>query len=102
MFDDMGELEILIRMERYYGPLSKKLPAVYTTDLIDKMQAELTTLIQRYKNMFKIQDNMPRIRIWIEQNSAKFLFFDKHTGKRIILGEWLSKKPDIKEVRHDH
>jgi len=91
MFEEMGELEILIRMERYYGPLSKRLPDVYTTDAIEKIQAELVTIIQRYKSSLKIQDNIPRMRVWIEANSVKFLFFDRHTGKRLYLGEWLSK-----------
>lgn len=98
MFDDMGELEILIRMETYYGPLSKKLPGVYTTDTIDKIQAELVGIIQKYKGMLNIKDNIPRIRIWIEANNAKFLFFDRHTGKRLILGEWLSKNASLEKT----
>jgi hypothetical protein len=101
MFDDMGELEILIRMEKYYGPLSKRLPSVYSTDLLDKIQAELVQLIQKYKGELNIKDNIPRIRIWIEQNKAKFLFFDRHTGKRIFLGEWLSKNA-VLEDRYDN
>lgn len=95
MFDDMGELEILIRMETYYGPLSKRLPGVYTTDTIDKIQSELVSLIYKYKHALNIKDSIPRIRIWIEHDKANFLFFDKHTGKRIILGEWLSEKAVI-------
>lgn len=91
MFDDMGEIEILIRMETYYGPLSKRLPGVYTTDSIDKIQAELVGIIQKYRQQLGIKDNIPRIRVWIEQNTVRFLFFDRHTGKRIILGEWLKK-----------
>lgn len=91
MFDDMGELEILVRMERYYGPLSKRLPAVYTTDAMEKIQEELLRLINKYKTQLRIQDNIPRIRIWIEQNAVRFMFFDRHTGKRVLLGEWLGK-----------
>jgi hypothetical protein len=91
MFEDMGELEVLIRMEKIYGPLSKKLPDVYTADAIDKIQAELIQLLQKYKGQLGIKDNIPRIRTWIEQNTIKFLFFDRHTGKRLILGEWFAK-----------
>jgi len=100
MFEDMGDLEILIRMEKYYGPLTKKLPRVFTAETLDKMQNELTMLIQKYKSMLKIPDNIPRIRVWIEANKARFLFFDKHTGKRILLGEWLSKSPAGKYYGH--
>jgi hypothetical protein len=91
MFEDMGELEILVRMEKYYGPLSKRLPSVYTSDAVDKIQSELVSLIQKYKGQLGIKDNIPRIRTWIEQNTIKFLFFDRHTGKRLFLGEWFAK-----------
>jgi hypothetical protein len=102
MFDDMGELEILTRMEKIYGPLSKRLPEVYTTDAVDKIQAELMQLIQKYKSEFSIKDNIPRIRSWIEQNTVKFVFFDRHTGKRVILGEWFAKAIKEKDRPYDH
>jgi hypothetical protein len=91
MFDDMNDMEILTRMEKHYGPLSKKL-TVYTTDAIDKLEGELVTLLQQYRQKMSVKTPIPRIRMWIEENSVKFLFFDRSTGRRVILGEWLEGK----------
>lgn len=91
MFDDMSDLEILTRMEKNYGPLTKKL-GVYTTDVIDKLEAELVQMLQKYKAQMNVRSPIPRIRMWIQDNKVNFLFFDKSTGKRVILGEWLENK----------
>ena len=91
MFDDMDDIEILTRMEKNYGPLSKKL-AVFTTDAIDILEKELVQLLQKYKAEFNVRTPIPRIRMWIQDNTVNFLFFDKATGKRVILGEWLENK----------
>ena len=91
MFEDMNDLEILTRMEKNYGPLSKKLTN-FTTDTIDKLESELVQLLQRMKSQMDVRAPIPRIRMWIQDNKVNFLFFDKATGKRVILGEWLQNK----------
>lgn len=91
MFEDMNDIEILTRMEKNYGPLTKKL-AVFTTDAIDKLEAELLLLLQKYKAQMNVRTPIPRIRMWIQDDTVNFLFFDKATGKRVILGEWLENK----------
>lgn len=91
MFEDMNELEILTRMEKNYGPLTKKL-TVFNTDIIDKLEGELLQLLQKYKAQFSVRAPIPRIRMWIQDNKVNFLFFDKATGKRVILGEWLQNQ----------
>jgi hypothetical protein len=91
MFEDMNELEVLTRMETHYGPLRKKLSA-YTTDVIDKLETELIQLLQRYKKDWSVNSQVPRVRMWIEENTVKFLFFDRSTGRRVILGHWLQNK----------
>lgn len=91
MFEDMSDIEILTRMEKNYGPLTKKLP-VFTTDAIDKLEVELLQLLQKYKAQMNVRSPIPRIRMWIQDNTVNFLFFDKATGKRVILGEWLENK----------
>jgi hypothetical protein len=91
MFDDMDEIEILTRMEKNHGPLSKKL-AMYSTDAIDKLEVELVALLQKYKSQMNVRSPIPKIRMWIQGNKVNFLFFDKSTGKRVILGEWLTNK----------
>lgn len=91
MFEDMNDLEILTRMEKNYGPLTKKL-AVFSTDAIDKLEGELLQLLHKYKTQMNVRSPIPRIRMWIQDNTVNFLFFDKATGKRVILGEWLDNK----------
>jgi hypothetical protein len=91
MFEDMNDIEILTRMEKNYGPLSKKLK-VFTTDAIDKLEGELLQLLHKYKTQMNVRQPIPRIRMWIQDNTVNFLFFDKATGKRVILGEWLENK----------
>jgi hypothetical protein len=84
MFEDMNDIEI-------YGPLTKKLP-VYSTDAIDKLEAELVNMLQKYKSQMSVRSPLPKIRMWIQDNKVNFLFFDKATGRRVILGEWLQNK----------
>lgn len=91
MFEDMSDIEILTRMEKKYGPLTKKL-RVFSTDVIDKLEAELIQLLQKYKSQMNVRSPIPRIRMWIQDNTVYFLFLDKATGKRVILGEWLEDK----------
>lgn len=91
MFEDMNDIEILTRMEKNYGPLTKKLE-VFTTDAIDKLEGELLQLLHKYKSQMNVRSPIPRIRMWIQDNTVNFLFFDKATGKRVILGEWLENK----------
>lgn len=91
MFDDMNDIEILTRMEKNYGPLTRKL-SVFTTDAIDRLETELVQILQKYKQQLNVRTPIPRIRMWITDNKVNFLFFDKATGKRVILGEWLENK----------
>ena len=91
MFEDMNDIEVLTRMEKNYGPLTKTL-AVFSTDAIDKLETELVQLLQKYKAQHNVRQPIPRIRMWCEDNTVNFLFFDKATGKRVILGEWLENK----------
>jgi hypothetical protein len=91
MFEDMSDIEILTRMEKNYGPLTKRLSA-FNTDVIDKLEGELLQILHKYKAQMGVRAPVPRIRMWIQDNKVNFLFFDKATGKRIILGEWLENK----------
>jgi hypothetical protein len=91
MFEDMSDIEILTRMEKNYGPLTKRL-LVFTTDSVDRLETELIQLLHKYKSQFNVRSPIPRIRMWVEDDIVNFLFFDKATGKRVILGEWFENK----------
>lgn len=91
MFDDMDDIEILTRMEKNHGPLTKKLTN-FTTDSLDRISDELVQILQKYRTKFNLKSPIPKIRMWIQDDRVNFLFFDKATGKRVILGEWLENK----------
>ena len=102
MFEDMTDIEVLTRMEKNYGPLTKKVE-VFTTDIIDKLESELVQLLHKYKSQLQIRAPIPRIRMWVEDDdnnklvTINFLFFDKATGRRVILGEWFENKSGYHE-----
>lgn len=88
MYDDSDEIDALTRIEKNYGPLTKKLDK-FSVDAIDKIEKELLEILQKYKSELRINKPLPKIRMWLQDNKVNFLFFDKTSGRRIILGEWL-------------
>lgn len=92
MFEDMNEIEILTRMEKNYGPLKKRMNGPYSVDMVDKIEGELLSMLIKYRHSLGIHNPIPRIRMWIEENRINFLFFDRGTGRRILLGNWLSNQ----------
>ena len=98
MFEDMDEIEAILYMELRFGPLCKSIPGGWGIDKVDVLDKELVTLLQKYKSEKGIRNPIPRIRSWVSENKLNFLFFDKETGKRILLGEWLSGR----ERKYEH
>lgn len=86
------DIELLTRMERRFGPLSKTFSGGYSMSKIDTIKAEFMNLLQKYKSELEIRSPIPYIRMWTSEDKVNFLFFDKNTGKRILLGEWLEGK----------
>ena len=98
MNDDMDEIEVLIWMEKRFGPLQKTIEGGYNMDKADQAQRDLTTMLQKYQKQLGLTAPIPRIRVWTTEDKLNFLFFDKNTGKRILLGSWLSGK----ETHYEH
>ena len=98
MFEDMDEFEILVWMEKRFGPLQKTIKGGFNMDKADAIQSELSALLHRYQKQLAIKEPIPRIRVWTTDDKLNFLFFDKATGKRVLLGLWLSGK----ESYHEH
>lgn len=92
MFEDMDDVETLIHLEVRFGPLTKTIPGGWSVEKVEKIDDELQALLQKYKQEKNIRGPLPRIRSWVSvnENKVNFLFFDKATGKRILLGQWLS------------
>jgi len=91
MSDHLNDIEVLTWMERRFGLLTKSIPN-FSMDKVDRVKVELVGLLQKYKSELNIRSPLPFIRMWTEENKVNFLFFDKNTGKRILLGEWLEGK----------
>ena len=98
MNEDMDEIEVLIWMERRFGPLQKTIEGGYNMDKADAIQRDLTSLLNRCQKQLGLVAPVPRIRVWTTENKLNFLFFDKNTGKRVFLGAWLSGK----ETYYEH
>ena len=86
------DIDLIIRMERYFGPLSRTLKGGFSVDKVNEVKGQFVSLLQKYKQELGIKSPLPNIRIWNEEDKVNFLFFDKNSGKRILLGEWLEGK----------
>lgn len=98
MYEDMTEIEILLYIEKRFGCLSKSVQSTNGTVRIEAIDGELRELLNKYKNELNLPSPIPRVRSWVAEDRVNFLFFDKITGKRILLGDWLSGK----EGRYEH
>lgn len=94
MYDDMNEIDQILWIELRFG-MTKVIGSNPTNEKVESIENELVSLLSRYKEEMKIPSQIPRIRMWITNDKMNFMFFDRKTGKRILLGEWLSnKEPD--------
>lgn len=96
--DAADVIEVLIWMEKRFGPLQKTIQGGYNMDKADKAQHELASLLAKYQKQLGLHTPLPRIRVWATDDKLNFLFFDKNTGRRILLGAWLSGK----ETHYEH
>ena len=92
MFEDLDEIELLLQMEKRFGPLCKTIPGGWHIDKVEAIDKELVSMLQKYRQQLCLQSPVPRIRSWVTENKVNFLFFDKETGKRILLADWLAGK----------
>ena len=86
------DIQTIVRMERYFGPLHKTLPPGFALNQADTVRAQVVELLHKYKTELNIKHPMPNVHTWLEEDRVNFLFFDKYSGKRILLGEWLEGK----------
>ena len=91
MLDDMTEVEALLYMEKRFGCLSRTVH-INGVIKIEAVESSLKDILYKYKNTLNLTSPIPRIRSWAVEGKVNFLFFDKISGARILLGEWLSGK----------
>lgn len=96
MNEDMNDVELLTWIELRFG-LTKYVGPNPSNDQISALESELVGLLNRYKNELNIQSPLPRIKMWLNNDKVNFMFFDKRSGKRVILGKWLDGKEEYYE-----
>lgn len=87
----MNEAEVLEWSERRFGFVKTVKPNTTHEDL-QQVEQELVKHLQRCRYKYGINTPIPRIRMWLQNTKLYFIFFDKQSGKRILLGEWLINK----------
>lgn len=93
---DMNDVELITWIEKRFG-LTKSVGNNPTNDQIGSVETELVSILNKYKNELNISSPLPRVKMWITNDKVNFMFFDKKSGKRILLGDWLSNKGDYYE-----
>ena len=95
--EDMNDIEKLLWMEKRFG-ISKTLTEKHpSTDKIEATEQELASILSRYREEMNITMPLPRIRTWMTDNKMNFIFIERKSGKRILLGNWLSNKEEFYE-----
>lgn len=97
MNEDMNDAELLVWMEKRFG-ITKHVGANPSNDKLQAVETQLTELLSRCREHYKLSMPIPRIRMWLTDNKLNFMFFDKKTGKRILLGHWIEGK----EAYYEH
>mgnify|MGYP001558577695 CR=1 FL=1 len=90
-YEDINEIDALIAIEENFG-LSKFIGDYPSNELVDNVENQLVVMLSKYKNMLKIDNPVPKIIVNIRGKHLRFTFFDKNTGKRVLLGQWLENK----------
>lgn len=89
--DDMNDIEKITWIELRFG-MTKDIGDNPSNDRVEAVENELFTLLNRYREELKIKSPLPKVRIWLANNKLNFMFFDRKTGKRVLLGQWLANK----------
>lgn len=89
--DDMNDIEKILWIEKRFG-ITKTVGDNPSNDRVDAIDSELNSILSKYREQLKITMPLPRVRMWITNDKLNFLFFDKKSGKRILLGDWLANK----------
>lgn len=89
--DDMNDIEKILWIEKRFG-ITKTIGENPSNDKVEATENELVSILNRYREQLKITMPLPRVRMWLTNDKLNFLFFDRKSGKRILLGDWLANK----------
>ena len=91
MNEHMNGIEKLIWIEKRFG-ITKTVGENLANDKIEQTENELMGILSKYRDQLNISSPLPRVRMWLTNKKLNFLFFDRKTGKRVLLGDWLANK----------
>jgi len=93
MYDDMNDIEKILWIEKRFG-ITKTVGDNLSNEKAEEIEKQLTNLLSRYREELKITTPLPRVRMWLNNNKMNFMFFDRKSGRRILLGNWLANKEE--------
>lgn len=85
------DIEKIIWIEKRFG-ITKTIGDNPSNDKVEATENELLTILSKYKEELSIENPLPRVRMWLTNDKLNFLFFSRKSGKRILLGTWLSNQ----------
>lgn len=91
MMEDMNDIELILWIEKRFG-ITKTVGENPSSDRVESVENELVGLLSKYRQELRITSPLPKIRIWITNDKLNFTFFDRKSGNRIYLGDWLQNK----------
>lgn len=91
MHEDMSDIDKILWIELRHG-ITKTIGANPTNDKVEATENELVSILSKYREQLKISNPLPRVRMWLTNDKLNFLFFDRKTGRRVLLGDWLSNR----------
>jgi len=94
--EDMSDIEKILWMEKRFG-IMKTIGDHPSSDKVESIESELVGLLSKYREELKITMPLPRIRTWLAADKMNFMFYDRKSGKRILLGNWLANKEEYYE-----
>lgn len=89
--NDIIEIEKILWIEKRFG-ITKTIGDNPSNDKVEQTENELLGLLSKYREQLRITIPLPKIRTWLTDDKLNFMFFDRKSGKRILLGTWLSNK----------
>jgi hypothetical protein len=91
MNDDMNDIEKILWIEKRFG-ITKTIGENPSNDKVEQTENELLGLLSKYREELRITIPLPKIRMWLTNDKLNFLFYNRSSGKRILLGDWLANK----------
>lgn len=91
MNEEMTDIDLLVWTEKRFG-MTKTFKSNPSNEQVSEITDELIRILNKTKRDLGIESPIPLVRLWVMNTQVKFSFFDRKTGLRVLLGEWLTGK----------